>query len=112
MELKEKLIELRDKYVINQVKYAKLPDFEESKIVRYRVQFAGKVQNVGFRLEVSELAKRLGIAGYCRNMDNGNVVAQFQGEENKIQYLIWFMDNLKRIQIYDMKIEELDIVEL
>lgn len=102
---------IRDAYVIRQARNAKIPDFPPDAIRRYRITFIGRVQNVGFRLEVSELMKRLELTGYCKNLDNGNVVAELQGPKNKIQYLISFMESLIRIKIREKIITELDIVE-
>lgn len=109
LRLKEKFIELRDNYVINQVRNLQLPEFATKEIHRYRVTFSGRVQNVGFRLEVCELAKRLGLTGYCKNLENGDVLAELQGSDNKIQYLIAFMESLKRIKIREKIVEELEV---
>ncbi len=54
---------LRDGYVVNQVKSIKLPAFKASPIVRKRIILSGRVQKVGFRLEIYDLAKRLNITG-------------------------------------------------
>ena len=106
MSLKVFFVTVRDKCVINQVQKIKLPKFAESEIVRYRILFSGRVQHVGFRLEVSELAKRLDLTGFCENLENGDVMAEFQGPKNKIKYLVQFMESLKRIKITDKNIEE------
>ena len=109
MSLKAKFVKFRDDYVINQVQRLKLPEFESDAIHRYRVTFSGRVQKVGFRLEVCELAKRLGLTGFCKNLENGDVMAQLQGPENKIKYLMSFMETLKRIKIKNKVIEELEV---
>ena len=109
MSIKDKLKRFRDNYVIKQVQKATFPHFETDAIKRYRVVFSGRVQKVGFRLEVLELAKRLELTGYCKNLENGQVLAEIQGPSNKIDYLIFFMENLKRIKIKDKTIEELEI---
>lgn len=106
-----KLKQIRDNYVINQVKRATIPEFGDGEIQRYRVTFSGRVQKVGFRLEVCELAKRLGITGFCENLENGDVLAELQGTEEKVKYLISFMESLKRIKITSKTIEELEIIE-
>lgn len=100
---------IRDNYVINQVQKAKLPAFEAGSIKRYRVIFSGRVQKVGFRLEVCELARKLELTSFCQNLDNGNVLAEFQGSDHKITYLISFMESLKRIKITNKVIETLDV---
>ena len=90
---------LRDGYVINQVRRAVLPEFTHGDIVRVRVVFEGRVQKVGFRLAVSELAKRLGLTGFCENLPDGGVRAELQGTMERIEFLISFMRSLKRIRI-------------
>lgn len=111
LKLKEMFIKYRDGYVINQVELLKLPEFETDRICRQKVTFSGRVQNVGFRLEVCQLATRLGLTGYCKNMENGDVLAELQGSENRIQYLITFMKSLKRIKIRNMVIKEMEVNE-
>ena len=92
--VKETFKKVRDWLVIDQVRRAKLPDFPESHVCRYRIIFSGRVQKVGFRLEVQEFAKRLGLTGFCENLPNGDVLAELQGEENKILFLVSFMESL------------------
>lgn len=111
MSLKEIFIKTRDNYVINQVKKLELPQFQSDSIHRYRVIFSGRVQKVGFRLEVCELAKKMELTGFCKNLENGDVMAEFQGADNKIKYLISFMESLKRIKITDKVIEQLEVVD-
>ena len=73
---------VRNNYVINQVRKANIPHFEKDEMSRLEMMFSGRVQKVGFRLEVSELAKVLGLTGYCKNLDNGDVLAEIQGYED------------------------------
>lgn len=56
-----------------------------------------------------ELAQRLELTGFCKNLENGDVLAELQGAENKIQYLITFMESLKRIRIKNKVVEKLAI---
>ena len=109
MSLKQKLKTVRDNYVRKQAQNAVLPVFSSEKICRYRVVFSGRVQKVGFRLETYELAKRLGLTGFCRNLENGDVLAELQGPEDKIRFLISFMESLKRIKIENKEITELEV---
>lgn len=102
---------LKNNYVIKQVQKQKLPNFTESKIKRFKIHFKGRVQKVGFRLEVCEMSKRLNIVGYCRNLENGDVEAELQGENNKIDYLLAFMKSLKRVKIEYMRVEEISLKE-
>lgn len=93
----------RNNYVIHQVEKIKLPDFEEDRFVRRHITFSGRVQHVGFRLELEQLAKRLELTGWVKNMENGDVVAEIQGFESRIRFLLKFMGSLKRIKIKKME---------
>ena len=108
--MKIKLKAIRDNYVINQVEKAEIPTFEQDKICRYRVTFSGRVQKVGFRLEVCELAKRLELTGYCRNLENCDVETEIQGPKNKIKYLVSFMESLVRIKVTKRKVEKMEVI--
>ena len=109
MSIKSRCKNIRDSYVVNQAQSVKLPEFTDAPIKRYRIVFSGRVQKVGFRLEVSELAKRLGLTGYCRNLASGDVEAELQGPDNRIQFLLSFMESLIRIRIREKTVEELEV---
>ncbi len=109
MSLKTMFKKVRDGYVIHQVQRLKLPLFKEDSIRRYRIIFSGRVQKVGFRLEVCQLAKRLGIVGFCKNLENGDVLAELQGPGNRIKYLVSFLESLKRIKITKKTIKKLEV---
>ena len=108
--LKSLFKKFRDQLVINQVQRAKIPDFEPDPMCRYRITFSGRVQKVGFRLEVAELARRLNLTGHCENLPNGDVLAELQGPENKILFLITFMESLTRIKITSKVMEEVPVL--
>ena len=103
MNIKEKFKIIRDNYIINQVERVVLPDFEHSKTIRKNLVFKGRVQKVGFRLEVSLLANKLGLTGWVKNTPKGEVEVEIQGEEDKIDFLIQFMKSLKRIKIVQVR---------
>ena len=50
-------------------------------IRRYYIVYVGQVQGVGFRWTVSQLARQYNITGYVRNLYNGNVEVEAQGED-------------------------------
>ena len=99
----DKFKQIRDDYVIRQVEKAKLPDFEDDYFVRRRVTFHGRVQHVGVRLELEQMASRLGLTGWVKNLEDGGVQAEIQGYESRIRYLLKFMRSLKRIKIEKME---------
>lgn len=109
MSLKEKVKKFKNDYVIRQVERLDLPDFAGGTVKRYRVRFSGRVQKVGFRLEVQELAVRLGLTGWCENQPNGDVLAEFQGPTERIDFLISFMESLKRVKITDRQVDEVPV---
>ncbi len=49
---------------------------------------SGIVQGVGFRYFAYKWAKRLGISGYVRNLRDGRVEVEAEGEENILREFI------------------------
>ncbi len=105
------LKQLRDNYVIRHADSIRLPAFAPDKTVRKRVILIGRVQKVGFRLEISCLARRLGLTGWVKNRPEGSVETELQGEASKIDFLIHTMESLKRASIRKKQIEDLPLTE-
>lgn len=57
-------------------------------IERRRVLFSGRVQGVFFRATAAELAARLAVSGWVRNLPDGTVELEAQGESTEIDRLI------------------------
>jgi len=57
------------------------------KIVRYYGRAVGRVQGVGFRFFVQQNASELGLTGWVRNMDDGSVTMEIQGQEAPVDEL-------------------------
>jgi acylphosphatase len=57
-------------------------------IVRLRVIFSGRVQGVFFRANTQRFASSLGVCGWVRNTDEGDVEAVFEGEEEAVKEVI------------------------
>lgn len=55
---------------------------------RYWVDYSGYVQGVGFRWFVSQNARRLGLTGFVRNLDNGHVQVEVQGAPEAIDHFL------------------------
>lgn len=53
--------------------------------VRAHVWVSGRVQGVFFRAHTKELADRLGLTGWVRNLPDGRVEAVFEGEEEAVR---------------------------
>jgi len=52
------------------------------------IKISGMVQGVGFRYYVWNHARRLGLAGYVRNLTDGSVETEAEGEEDKLKQFI------------------------
>jgi len=100
---------LRDGYVIRHANRIKFPEFTSSEIVRKKVTFSGRVQKVGFRLEIHCIALRLKLTGRVKNLQDGSVEAELQGENSKISFLINCMQSLKRASVRKVNIIDLPI---
>ena len=49
------------------------------------VHFSGRVQGVGFRFNVSQIAREYDVSGFVRNCSDGRVELQIEGEERDIK---------------------------
>ncbi len=57
---------------------------------RARILITGLVQGVFFRREMADLARRLRISGWVRNLPDGKVEALAEGERARLDELIRF----------------------
>ena len=55
---------------------------------RARVVIRGRVQGVFFRAETRDRARSLGLAGWVRNVPDGTVEAVFEGDRERIAWMI------------------------
>jgi len=76
---------------------------------RYYIVFSGRVQGVGFRYILTMLAKQLKVTGFVKNLSNGSVEAQAQGD-NLDEFINKVLEPKGFIQIDDYSIKEIDIV--
>jgi len=56
--------------------------------VRRRVLIRGRVQGVGFRVFAAREARRDGIAGWVRNLRDGGVDAEVEGDEAAVERML------------------------
>ena len=55
---------------------------------RARVTIRGRVQGVFFRAETRDRARSLGLAGWVRNVPDGTVEAVFEGDRERIDWML------------------------
>ena len=91
-------------------KESNLPEFEPSLPVRYHLRFFGQVQGVGFRIEAYQMAMKLGVTGWIRNNPDGTVEGAFQGEKNRVDFLLEHMVNLSRASVERVEKEVIELV--
>lgn len=58
--------------------------------IRKHIVFYGRVQGVGFRYYAVNKANQLGLTGWVKNLPDGTVEMEVQGEEPLIDQLIIF----------------------
>ena len=79
------------------------------KIIRKHYIFYGNVQGVGFRYRAYYEASRRGISGWVRNLYDGTVEMEAQGEEDEINALVWAIDQSRPIRIEGIDAENIPV---
>ena len=78
-------------------------------MVRYHIIADGRVQGVGFRFFCIMNAQNYALTGWVRNMDNGMVEMEVQGEIDSIKKFLEIIKNGNRFikvdELYQKKIE-------
>ena len=79
--------------------------------VWYQFMFYGWVEGVGFRYYSVYKSRQLGLTGWVRNLYDGTVEMEVQGEQQVIDQLIVFLQNQRFIMIEDMDIKKIPVVD-
>lgn len=80
-------------------------------MVRRHIYFSGRVQGVGFRFQASWAAKRLDLTGWVRNLDDGRVEMEVQGEPHVIDRMLEALREDSFIRISDIDSVEIPLAE-
>ena len=76
------------------------------KSIRAHVIISGDVQGIGFRFHTRIKARNLGLKGWVRNLESGEVEAVFEGEEDKVKEMIdWCKKGEHRALVKEVKVE-------
>ncbi len=81
-------------------------------IFHYDIKIEGKVQNVGFRFYAQKKAHELEITGYVKNMKDGSVFIEAEGEEiNLNQYVNWCHKGPPWATVTDVKVNQSPVMK-
>ena len=111
MVFKRLIQKMQKDYVVKRVDGIELPSFNEGKLIREHIVFTGRVQKIGFRMEMNLIAQRIGLTGWVKNNDSGSVEAEVQGDKDKIDFLKQQMKSLKRAKVSHIETRELQVEE-
>lgn len=68
---------------------------------RVTVIYSGRVQGVGFRYRVSELAGRYAVTGYVRNLPEGTVELVAEGSDGEVESFLDAIHERMRSNIHE-----------
>ncbi len=73
-----------------------------------RLYLFGRVQGVGMRFTVMQIAKKVGVKGYVKNLSDGSVEIVAQGKSAQVDDFIKRAKNARTGNITDTSLEVLD----
>ena len=98
------------KFWVYHIARVRVPKLLEDAPVRVAYRFFGKVQNVGFRYEMSEVARLLSLTGFAENCADGTVYAEVQGGKTRVEYMKRHMRALRRASVSAVEEQPLPLV--
>ncbi|MDO4649720.1 MAG: acylphosphatase [Eubacteriales bacterium] len=79
-------------------------------MIRKHIIFYGRVQGVGFRFYAVNKARQLGLTGWVENLYDGSVEMEVQGTEEKIDELVYYLDQQRFIRIEGMDVKRQEVI--
>ncbi len=79
--------------------------------VRRHIYFSGMVQGVGFRYRSTYLAQNRDLTGWVKNLFDGRVEMEVQGEESNIERFLKDLQGQRFLFVEDMEMTEIPCVE-
>ena len=80
-------------------------------MVRRHMYISGDVQGVGFRYRANYAAQHLGLTGYVRNLYDGRVELEVQGDRDLISRFLGEIDAGSFVHIDDIDSKDIPLVE-
>ncbi len=79
--------------------------------IRRRVLVSGQVQGVFFRDTCRRVAQEQGVAGSARNLPDGSVEVQLEGEPEAVTRVIdWCRQGTRWSEVTSVDVQEIDVV--
>jgi len=76
---------------------------------RFHVLVSGQVQGVGYRAAVHARAQRAGVTGWVRNLPDGRVEAEIEGEQDAVEDLLtWMGEGPRWARVTGIEREQVD----
>lgn len=71
------------------------------------IKVTGQVQRVMFRISAKDKAERLGLAGLARNLADGSVYIEIEGQENKLkEFISWCYEGPELAKVEKVEVSE------
>ena len=71
------------------------------------IKVSGKVQNVGFRFYTRKTAIGMGIQGFVKNMRDGSVYIEAEGEQDAMQaFILWCKEGPEWAGVKKLSVQE------
>lgn len=81
-------------------------------MVRYYIIFQGRVQGVGFRYLCQFTAMSHSLTGYARNLDNGMVEVEVQGNTENVKKFINLISQGNRfVRVEDYSVKKISSID-
>ena len=87
-------------------------NLDPAAVQRVRLIFEGRVQGVGFRFNQMQMAPQHNITGWVRNLDNGDVEAEWQGTGADIRAMVDALHVYYRKFRYNFRVTQCDPLPL
>lgn len=80
-------------------------------MIRRRFVVAGLVQGVGFRYSTRVRARELGVTGWARNLPDGRVEGEAQGDADAVERLIaWLSTGPPSAEVESVEVHEAQVI--
>ena len=79
-------------------------------MIRRHMYISGEVQGVGFRYRANYAARRLGLTGYVRNLYDGRVEVEVQGDRELISMFLSEIDAGSFVRMENIESRDVPLV--